>query len=94
MAAIATVLVMQPSILLLDEPTAFLDPKARRNLIRVLHDLPHAKLIATHDLNFAAAVCERSVLLRDGTCFADGASQDLLYDVERMDACGVEAIGV
>lgn len=94
MAALAAVLAMEPSILLLDEPTAFLDPKARRALIRALHALPHAKLIATHDLAFAAETCPRSVLLRDGRLFADGPSDELLYDEALMDACGVEAIGV
>lgn len=94
MAALAAVLAMEPSLLLLDEPTAFLDPKARRALIHTLHALPHAKLIATHDLAFAAETCPRSVLLRDGRVFADGPSAELLYDEALMDACGVEAIGV
>lgn len=57
MAALATVLAMKPSVMLLDEPTAFLDPKARRNLINVLNSLPHTMLIATHDLTFAKEVC-------------------------------------
>lgn len=94
MAAMATVLAMKPSVMALDEPTAFLDPKARRNFIRVLKELPHTMLIATHDLTFAAEVCERSVLLKKGKVFADGPSRELLYDVEKMDAADVEAIGV
>lgn len=94
MAAMATVLAMKPDVILLDEPTAFLDPKARRNLIRVLKTLPHTMLIATHDLTFAAEVCARSVLLKRGKLFADGASDALLYDAEKMDAADVEAIGV
>lgn len=93
MAALATVLVMEPSIMLFDEPTAFLDPKARRNLIGVLNNLSHTKLIATHDLTFAAEVCQRCVLLKEGKIFADGLSKKLLYDTALMDACGVEAIG-
>lgn len=92
MAALATVLVMEPSLMLFDEPTAFLDPKARRNLIRVLNSLPQAKLIATHDLNFAVEVCPRSILLKDGKIFADGLTQDLLYDSKLMHDCDVEAI--
>lgn len=93
MAALATVLVMEPSVMLFDEPTAFLDPKARRNLIHTLSGLSHTKLIATHDLSFAAQVCERSVLLKEGRVFADGRSKDLLYDIDLMEQCGVEAIG-
>lgn len=93
MAALATVLAMKPAVMLLDEPTAFLDPKARRNLINVLKSLPHTMLIATHDLAFAAEVCPRSVLLKQGKFFADGPSGELLYDVEKMDAADVEAIG-
>jgi len=94
LAALATVLAMKPAVLVLDEPTAFLDPKARRNLIRILKKLPHTMLIATHDLTFAAEVCPRSVLIRRGRLFADGASESLLYDEGKMDEGGVEAIGV
>lgn len=94
MAALATVLVMNPDVMLLDEPTAFLDPRARRKLIGVLNRLPQAKLIATHDLPFAAEVCPRSILLKQGRIFADGLSGDLLYDVKLMEDGGVEAIGV
>ncbi len=94
MAALATVLVMQPSVMILDEPTAFLDPKARRTLILTLNTLPHTKLIATHDLTFAVETCKRAVLLKSGKVFADGLTVNLLYDKELMDECGVEAIGV
>ncbi len=94
MAALATVLVMEPSVILLDEPSAFLDPKARRNLIHILNSLPCTKVIATHDISFAADTCNRAVLLKQGALFADGASKALLYDTKQMDDCGVEAIGV
>ena len=92
MAALATLLSMAPDIMLFDEPTAFLDPKARRNLINVLKALPHTKLIATHDLAFAAEVCERSILLKSGGLFADGPTRRLLYDAALMEDCGVEAL--
>ncbi len=92
MCAMATVLAMKPSVMIFDEPTAFLDPKARRNLINVLNTLPHTMLIATHDLAFAAEVCKRSVLLKRGKLFADGNSSELLYDEELMESAGVEAI--
>lgn len=93
MAAMATVLAMEPGVLVLDEPTAFLDPKARRNLIRVLQKLPHTMLVATHDLTFAAEVCSRCILLKQGNLFADGLTKELLYDQEKMDQADVEAIG-
>lgn len=93
MAALATVLVMEPGMMMFDEPSAFLDPKARRNLIQTLNGLPNTKLIATHDLTFAEETCKRSILLKDGRIFADGPSDKLLYDQALMDACGVEAIG-
>ena len=57
MAALATVLAMEPKLLLLDEPTAFLDPKARRRLITVMQQLPQTMLVATHDLTFALETC-------------------------------------
>ena len=93
LAAMATVLSMKPAVMAFDEPTAFLDPKARRKLIEVLRALPHTMLIATHDLAFAAELCPRSVLLKRGKLFADGPSKELLYDAEKMDAAEVEAIG-
>ncbi len=92
MAAIATVLAMEPGAMLFDEPTAFLDPRARRNLINVLARLHHTKLIATHDLTFAAETCSRAVILKNGKVFADGLPGELLYDEKLMEACGIEAI--
>jgi cobalt/nickel transport system ATP-binding protein len=91
-AAIATVLSMEPTTMIFDEPTAFLDPKARRNLIKVLSQLPHGKLVATHDLAFAEEVCTRTILIKKGRIFADGNSHELLHDEKLMDDCGIEAI--
>lgn len=92
MAALATVLAMEPEVILLDEPTAFLDPQARRRLIGVLKGLRQTVLIATHDLPFALEVCKRSIVLTKGKVFADGLSEELLFDEEMMDQGGVEAI--
>lgn len=92
MAALATVLAMKPSVMLLDEPTAFLDPKARRNLINVLNSLPHTMLIATHDLTFAKEVCREAVVIKDGNFFAKGNCDEILYNQELMDVGGIEAI--
>lgn len=92
MAALATVLAMKPEVILLDEPTSFLDPKARRRLIGVLKSLEQTVLIATHDLPFAMEVCKRAIVLTKGKVFADGLSEQLLFDEEKMDQGGVEAI--
>ena len=91
LAAIATVLAMEPSVLMFDEPTAFLDHKARRTVIEILKKLHHTKIVATHDLNFAAEVCRRVIILSNGRIAADG-TPDLLYDRELMRNCGLEAI--
>lgn len=91
-AAIATVLAMKPSVMLFDEPTAFLDPKARRTLIQLLKELPHTKLLATHDLHFAAEACERIIVINKGSIMADDTPKAILYNQRLMDDCGLEAI--
>jgi len=88
LAAIATVLAMDPDFLLFDEPTAFLDPRARRNLTSVLLGLPQGKLIATHDLPFAKEVCTRVLLIQGGKLMADGA-RELLTDTDTLEAAGL-----
>ncbi|MDR1812748.1 MAG: energy-coupling factor ABC transporter ATP-binding protein [Candidatus Fibromonas sp.] len=79
MAAIATVLSMKPSILMFDEPTAYLDPRAKRALAETLKNLQHEKIIATHDMAFAAEVCNRVIVLKEGRIAMEGG-KDLLYD--------------
>ncbi|MDK2942440.1 MAG: cobalt/nickel transport system ATP-binding protein, partial [Acetobacterium sp.] len=71
MIAIATVLCMDPELILFDEPSSFLDPKARRKVIQTLKKLSMTKLIATHDLDMALEVCDRVVILNKGKIFAD-----------------------
>jgi len=88
LCALATVLAMEPAYLLLDEPTAFLDPKARNVLIALLAELPQGKLIATHDFEFARAACSRVVLLAEGNVYADGGL-DLLDDTNALEYCGL-----
>ena len=78
--AIATVLAMEPSILVMDEPTAELDPFARRQLINLLKTFPHTKIIATHDLDMVLDLCERTVILSEGRVLADGATRELFTD--------------
>jgi cobalt/nickel transport system ATP-binding protein len=89
-AAIATVLSMQPEILAFDEPTAGLDPRARRRLIRLLQGLPQTMLAATHDLRFVAEVFLRTVILDDGQVVADGPTETLLSDGPLLKAHGLE----
>jgi cobalt/nickel transport system ATP-binding protein len=82
---------MEPSILMFDEPTAFLDPKARRSLIEALKKLHHTKIIATHDIHFAAQICDRVIILQNGKIAADGKTA-LLYEKDLMLKYGLEAI--
>jgi cobalt/nickel transport system ATP-binding protein len=78
--AIATVLAMRPRLLVLDEPSANLDPRARRELIEVLDTVDRTMLVVTHDLPFAAQLCERAVLLSGGRIAADGPCSEILAD--------------
>lgn len=72
-AAIAGVLAMEPEILVLDEPTTFLDPPAQRSLAVLLARLPQSKLLVTHNVPFAAAICTRAVFFEKGRIAAEGA---------------------
>jgi energy-coupling factor transporter ATP-binding protein EcfA2 len=89
-ACLAGVLACQPSVLVLDEPSANLDPRARRRFIRLLQGLSCTKLIATHDLELVLEVCPRSILLDAGRVIADGPSTGVLADAELMEAHGLE----
>ena len=87
--ALATVLCMRPDLLVLDEPTAGLDPRGRRELIGLLRSLPQTLLIATHDLDMARQVASRLVVLDNGRVVADGVMDDLLNDDELLLAHGL-----
>jgi len=88
--AIAGVLAMRPSILVLDEPSAGLDPAARRGLIALLRSLEHTRVIATHDLDLALEVCARMLVLHEGTVAADGPPLQLLADAALLRRCRLE----
>ena len=78
--AVATVLAMEPEILVLDEPSSNLDPASRRELADILRALDVTVLMVTHDLPYALELCPRSVVLSDGVVVADGTTYDVLTD--------------
>ena len=88
--AIATVLAMRPRLLVLDEPSANLDPRARRELLEVLDSFDRTMLVVTHDLPFAARLCERAVILSAGRVVADGPCTEILADEELLAAHDLE----
>ena len=88
--AIATVLAMRPRLLVLDEPSASLDPRARRELLDVLADVDRTMLVVTHDLVFAGELCERAVILSAGRIVADGPCRELLADASLLAAHDLE----
>ena len=87
--AIATVLSMHPEILILDEPTAGLDPRGKREFIELLKKLPQTMLIATHDLDLAEKVSERIILISDGHIRADGSTKDILLNKDLLEKHGL-----
>lgn len=90
MAAIATILVMNPEALIMDEPTTALDPINRRTVIRAINDLPQTKLIASHDLDMILDTCDRVILISRGAIVADGKTQDILRDKALLEANRME----
>lgn len=78
--SIASVLALSPDILLLDEPSSNLDARGRRRLITLLKSFGHTKIIATHDLDLAAEVCERALLMKEGRLVADGPIEDVFRE--------------
>ncbi len=88
--AIATVLSMEPEILVLDEPTAGLDPRGRRELINLLRELPQTMLVSTHDLHMVQELFLRTVVMDHGLIVADGPTHILLADDALLHAHGLE----
>lgn len=88
--AIASVLSMSPSILVMDEPTASLDPKTRRQLIKLLKTFKHTLIIATHDLDSVLDLCSRTIVFKEGRIVADGPTLDILQDEELLDSSSLE----
>ncbi|MCK6627880.1 MAG: energy-coupling factor ABC transporter ATP-binding protein [Anaerolineae bacterium] len=88
--AIATVLAMDPEILVLDEPSAGLDPRARRSLINLLRELPLTMLISTHDMLMVRELFPRMIIMDEGQVVADGPTEILLNDVDLLETHGLE----
>ena len=90
MAAVATVLAMDPEVLLMDEPTSALDPYNRRIIINTIRELPCTKIITSHDLDMIYDTCSRVILLSNGAVAADGPTEEILRDRELLEANRME----
>lgn len=88
--AIATVLSMSPDILVMDEPGNGLDPYARRQLINLLKDFQHSKIVTSHDLDLVLDLCERTVVLSGGEVRADGPTREIFQDEALLKECRLE----
>lgn len=88
--AIATVLAMSPSILVLDEPSSNLDPRARRQFINLLKEFTHTKIIASHDLDMVLDLCERTIVLQQGKVRIDGPTREIFADDRLLEECHLE----
>lgn len=88
--SIATVLSMEPAVLVLDEPTANLDPRARRQIIRLIGQFSHTTLIATHDMEMVRELCPRTLVMRRGEIVADGPTEAIFSDLPLLESCGLE----
>lgn len=89
-AAIASVLACAPEFLILDEPTAGLDPRSRRGLMELLNSMPQGCLIASHDMDFVLGICQRTVILKAGEIAAEGPTDQLLRNQTLLESCGLE----
>jgi cobalt transport protein ATP-binding subunit len=90
--AIATVLSMNPEVLVMDEPSAGLDPRGRRDLINLLRELPQTMLVSTHDLHMVRELFPRTVVMDQGVVVADGDTRDILIDDALLEKHGLEKI--
>ncbi len=90
LTAIAAVISMKPDILIMDEPTASLDPKARRKIMKILKGFNHTKIITSHDLDMIMDMCSRTIVLKKGKVAADGPTIDILKNESLMEECGLE----
>ena len=90
MAAIATILAMEPEMIVMDEPSTALDPVNRRRVINTINSLPQTKLIASHDLDMILDTCQRVLLISRGKIVADGDAEAVLLDKALLEANQME----
>lgn len=90
LVSIATILSMTPDIILMDEPSIALDPKNRRNLIRILNSFEHLKIIASHDLDMILDTCKRTIIMSDGEIVCAGSTIEILSNKELLEKNGLE----
>lgn len=90
LVSIATILSMTPDVILMDEPSIALDPKNRRNLIRLLNSFSQLKIIASHDLDMILDTCERTIVMWEGRIVCDGSTEEILTDKDFLDSHGLE----
>jgi cobalt/nickel transport system ATP-binding protein len=88
--AIASVLSMQPDVLIMDEPTSGLDPKSRRRVISLLKSFEHTKIITSHDLDMVFETCKRVIVINEGKVAEDGSGAEILQNAELLHSCGLE----
>lgn len=88
--SIATVLSMTPDIIIMDEPSAALDPRNRRNLIRLMNSMDTVRIIASHDLDFVMDTCSRVILIDHGFIVADGETKEILHNQSLLESHGLE----
>ncbi|MBD5087883.1 MAG: ABC transporter ATP-binding protein [Clostridiales bacterium] len=90
LVSIATILSMTPDIIIMDEPSAALDPKNRRNLIKLMNSFDKLKIITSHDLDFVMDTCNRVILIDNGSVIQDGKAEDILQNEKLLEAHGLE----
>lgn len=90
LVSIASILSLEPEILLMDEPTTALDPKSRRRFINLINNLSQTKLIASHDLDMILETCTRVLVMKNGKIIKDGKTEDILFDNQLLESCDLE----
>lgn len=90
LVSIATILSMTPDIIIMDEPSAALDPRNRRNLIQLMNSFDNLKIITSHDLDFIMDTCNRVILIDNGSVIQDGQAKDILQNEKLLEAHGLE----
>ena len=90
LAALSTVLAMEPQAILFDEPSSFLDPRSRRTVINLLKEIRDTKMIATHDIDLAWELCDRAIILSKGEVVAEGSIEEILKNENLLMKYGFE----